>query len=316
MFGSAPFRADIARGPEDAQAFWVPASDGLRLRFTLWPRKGARGTVILLTGTSEYAEKYGPVAAEFQARGFATLVPDWRGQGLSERPFDTARISPRLGHIASFDGYDLDFATTLACAEALNLPKPWLLVAHSLAGAVALRGLQADHPFAAVAFSAPMWGLAPERLEGPATWLARCLAGSALAAHGVPFVSSVPYVLSKPFAHNRLTQDPDMWAFLADQARRAPELTLDGPSLNWVAESLIACRDMIALPSPKLPCVTYLGTEESLVSASAIRDRMAGWQDGHLVTITGARHEIMFETPATRQRFFNDCAALIGLSVG
>jgi len=50
-----------------------------------WTGQHVKGTVLLFPGRTEYIEKYGPAAADFLARGFATVVIDWRGQGLADR---------------------------------------------------------------------------------------------------------------------------------------------------------------------------------------------------------------------------------------
>ena len=54
MSGAAPFYADVADGPPGGRAVWLHAADGVRLRAGLWPLQGARGTVLLLPGRTEY----------------------------------------------------------------------------------------------------------------------------------------------------------------------------------------------------------------------------------------------------------------------
>lgn len=81
----APLYTDIAPGPEGGQAHWAETSDGKRIRLGHWPCAGARGTVLLFPGRTEYIEKYGLCAADFARRGLATMAIDWRGQGLSDR---------------------------------------------------------------------------------------------------------------------------------------------------------------------------------------------------------------------------------------
>jgi lysophospholipase len=66
---------------------YLCASDGMRLRHGFWVcgDSACRGTVFLLTGRSEYMEKYAEVVQELNGRGFDVYSFDWRGQGLSER---------------------------------------------------------------------------------------------------------------------------------------------------------------------------------------------------------------------------------------
>ncbi|MEM9899580.1 MAG: alpha/beta hydrolase, partial [Pseudomonadota bacterium] len=71
--------------PKDASAVDITAHDGVRLRVGMFPREQAKGTFLVLTGWSEFIEKYFETVEELHARGFAAIAMDWRGQGLSER---------------------------------------------------------------------------------------------------------------------------------------------------------------------------------------------------------------------------------------
>ena len=151
----APLFTDVSPGPDDGAAWWMNASDGVRLRIASWGLGATKGTVLLFPGRTEYVEKYGPAAREFEARGFATITIDWRGQGLADRLLDERRI----GHVGEFHDYQKDVAVMLKAARRLDLPKPYFLLAHSMGGAIGLRSVYEDLPVQAAAFSAPMWGI-------------------------------------------------------------------------------------------------------------------------------------------------------------
>jgi lysophospholipase len=62
----APYFDAIAHGPEGSSAYWVEATDGIRLRVGVFPtQKQARGTILLFPGRTEYIEKYGKTAKAF-----------------------------------------------------------------------------------------------------------------------------------------------------------------------------------------------------------------------------------------------------------
>ena len=69
----APLYTDIAPGPDGGQAHWAETSDGKRIRLGHWPCAGARGTVLLFPGRTEYIEKYGLCAADFARRGLSLI---------------------------------------------------------------------------------------------------------------------------------------------------------------------------------------------------------------------------------------------------
>ena len=302
----APFYHDVARAPEGGQCHWVHTADGMRLRVAHWS-KGDRGTVLLFPGRTEYVEKYGPAAGEFARRGFAMIAVDWRGQGLTDRMID----DPQSGHVQHFSDYQKDVAAMLAAARRLDLPRPFYLVAHSMGGAIGLRALYDGLPVNAVAFSAPMWGIVMAPALRPLAWsLSWASRGLGFDQNFAPGTSGKSYVVDAPFDDNLLTSDREMWAFMQAQVATYPTLGLGGPSLRWLYEAL---RDMLKLsrrPSPALPVHTVLGSSEQIVDKGRIYMRMAEWPGGTLDLISGARHEVMMETPAIRARFYDSATAL------
>ena len=128
MLADAPLHADLAEGPPGGRAFWLTASDGVRIRIGHWPgaEGPAGGTVFMFPGRTEYVEKYGRLAGDLRARGFGTVAVDWRGQGLADRLLP----DPLVGHVARFSDYQHDVRAVVAAAETLALPKPWFLLAH------------------------------------------------------------------------------------------------------------------------------------------------------------------------------------------
>ncbi len=306
MTDTAPFFADIAAAPDGHETRWLTAPDGVRIRATFW-RQGAKGTVLLFPGRTEYVEKYGPAAGEFARRGYAMLSVDWRGQGLADRLL-TDRMT---GHVGRFRDYQHDVAALLALARSENLPAPFFLLAHSMGGAIGLRALYEGLPVRAVVFSAPMWGIRMHPALRPAAWAVSTLSRPLGQGHNyAPGTSPVTYVVEAPFADNVLTRDPAMYDFMLRQVSQHPELSLGGPSLHWLNEALRDCLDLRRRPSPALPCCTTLGTLERVVDPAPVRERMARWPQGRLDLISGAEHEVMMEVPALRARFYDQAAAL------
>jgi lysophospholipase len=302
----APLLAALAEGPADGRAAWLTASDGVRLRVALWGGDADRGTVLLFPGRTEAIEKYGRTAADLRARGFATAVIDWRGQGLSDR----LHGDPALGHVARFDDYQRDVAALMAHVRAAGLPEPLFLLAHSMGGAIGLRALIEGLPVQAAAFSSPMWGIAIAPHMRPVAWtlstLARPVGFGHVMAPGQPAES---YLIRAPFAGNTLTTDADMWDYMRRQIAAEPRLGLGGPSLAWLNEALRETRRLARRPSPAVPVVTFLGLAERIVVPAAIRARMARWPGGELVEVPGAEHEVLMETPARRAMILDRVAA-------
>ena len=303
----APFFNDIAEGPEQVSAWWLTTSDGLRIRVAYWPCDAAKGTVLMLPGRTEYVEKYGVVAKEFAARGFAMMAIDWRGQGLADRLIDDARV----GHIIDFPDYQKDLAVALDLIRDLGAPAPWHLIGHSMGGGIGLRAVMAGIPVKTCAFTGPMWGIYMAPLVKPFGWaLPRVADAIGMGTKLPPSTSYENYVLSNPFQGNMLTTDPDMYALMHRQLTAQPDLALGGPSLIWLREALRECRYLSRQPSPNLPCVTFLGENEQIIDCPRVHDRMNRWPGGALDVLPGAEHEVLMETPALRSRVYDRMEAL------
>lgn len=292
-----------------ATARWLTAADGMKLRALFWPLAGARGTVLMLTGRTEHAEKFGPTAARLAAAGYAAAAIDWRGQGLSQRLTE----DPRKGHVGRFSDYQLDLAAFVAAADQIGLPGPQFMLAHSMGGCIGLRALMGENRFAAAAFSAPMWGiLVPGGRDALYARLLGAMARAGLAARYAPPPASGPlnYLQTAPFAGNTLTTDPEAWEWMRGQLAANPELAIAGPTIGWVAAALAECRALARLPSPHIPCLTGLGSHERIVKSAAITARMADWPSGTLLRIEGAQHELLKESPPLRDQFLSAALAL------
>jgi len=305
---SAPLYEDVAKAPEGGAAYWLTCKDGVRIRIGVWD-KGASGTVLLLPGRTEYVEKYGQSAGDLQARGYATIAIDWRGQGLADRLLD----DPATGHVMHFTDYQHDVRATMDAARELGLPEPFYLLSHSMGGCIALRSLIEGLDVKAAVFCAPMWGIlmaAPIRpLARGIAWASRSIG---LGHKYAPGTNADNYVVTAPFAGNLLTTDPDMYAYMQDQATAYPQLPLGGPSMHWLFEALTETRDLQAMQMPQTPTVTYLGTNERIIDSNAVIKLMEQWPDARLEMVEGAEHEVLMEKPATRKHVYDEMAVLFG----
>ena len=108
--------------PEGAAVVWFRGEAGRELRACAAPALSAaraRGTVIVCPGRTEFIEKYFEVGRELQKMGFAVLILDWPGQGLSERLLDDSK----KGHIDRFETFMGALANGLEELQE-RLPRP------------------------------------------------------------------------------------------------------------------------------------------------------------------------------------------------
>jgi lysophospholipase len=308
----APYHADIAPDRPEARAYWVRASDGLRLRIAHFAAAQPRGAVLLFPGRTEYVEKYSETAAALCARGYDVLVIDWRGQGLADRMLE----DPRTGHVQVFEDYQKDVAAMTGLARDLDLPRPWHLLAHSMGGCIGLRAVMDGLDVASCVFTGPMWGIRIAAPVRPAAWALSWSSKQVGLGHMLaPGTRIESMLVTDAFDDNTLTRDRAQWDQMRAQILARPELQLGGPSLQWLHEALAECRDLARRPAPQVPCLCYLGENERIVDTQRIHDRMASWPGGRLDLIDGAEHEILMELPEVRSRVLAEAAALFERSV-
>lgn len=295
MLGDAPFFHDVAEGPDSVTSLWVHAADGTRLRMVHWAG-GAKATVLMFPGRTEYCEKYARLAGDMLAAGYGMAAIDWRGQGLADRPMHC----PGMGHVASFDEYRADVAAFVAALDALGAPKPWFLIGHSMGGAIGLRALHDGLPVQAAAFSAPMWDIAMRPVIKALS--APLLAVVTAMGMGKSFAASTGPYTAMAFEDNPLTTDRAQFDYMAHQLATYPALRLGGPSNRWVRAALQETATLMARPAPDIPTLTLTAGREKIVVNPVIEKRMASWPKGRLMTIEGAEHELLFEAPARRDQ--------------
>lgn len=299
----APFHHELAEGPRDVRSFWRLARDGVRVRITHWPVEDTAGTILLFSGRTEYAEKYGSIARDLTGAGFTVLTVDWRGQGLSDRVAKDAR----LGHVNGFGDYQLDVAELLATAEELSCPEPRFMIAHSMGGGIGLRSLVEGLAVEKAVFSAPMWGInMPIWVRPVPYFLPQVLRAIGVRERLAPGTTIENYVLATPFDGNMLTTDRETYAHMTRHAEAVEAFALGGPTLDWVGYAAHETRRLRRAARPGIPVLTFLGSDEQIVSTGAIRQVHRNWPTGELRIVDGARHEIMMEAPAVRGRFVTE----------
>ncbi len=291
--------------PPGGGAEWFAGAGGAMLRAALFTPTGrARGSVVLSTGRTEAIEKYFEVVSELLERGFAVLVQEWRGQGLSHRD-----LPDRLkGHANGNAPYLQDYHALLAAFED-RLPKPWIAVGHSMGGCLTLLALAKGEAarFAGAMLCAPMLGVNVPPM-------ASLLVGFNLLlgkAGGYARPPADPY--HEPFEGNVLTKDAQRFArgrALIDANR---DLALGGPTWGWLDFALKSTAYLAKaenLRGVTIPVVIASAEKDQLVRADAQRAAAANLPDGKFVNVPGAEHEILMETDDKRAVFWAEFDAL------
>jgi len=257
-----------------------------------------RGSIIFCPGRTEFIEKYFESIEDLLARGFHVLIMDPRGQGLSERLLDDRLKS----YVENFQDYadDLSYAAEYFTED---LPKPHIVMGHSMGGCIALMAVLSGvmNP-SAIVCSAPMLGIFD--VETRVTeYFIRVFNLLGCSKRNMPFQKQQGG-LPVPFAGNKLTSDKSRFRRWASYFETTPELRVAGPTFAWVSAALKAMsyvnRNAAQLKIPGL--IVAAGGDPIVDPVSNVDFAKAAGIDWKVVP--GALHELFMEKDEFRNQFF------------
>ena len=289
---------------ENGQIIFKKTEDGRKLRIAIWKAntKRALGTVFFLNGHREFIEKYSGTFEFFIKKGFNVSTLDWRGWGLSDRPFPSR---PKIQHISSAEEYQLDLDAVISLAKKKNLTTPWYLVAHSLGCLIGLRRLTSEpQSFDKYIFLSPLWGNFPYMARPIQRLVVKF--EKALRLFGLMMITQQnpekykPYSLTVDFKTNALTSDKCQFTRLQTILKENPKLISGTPTLGYVIAILkeIEALNLAKIPNRKI--LVLLAGQEQITDNVAVMQSIYRYAFINAVTINRAQHEILIEKEEIR----------------
>jgi len=287
--------------PDGADVFDFESTDNAKLRGATFETEHARACVVLMTGRSEFIEKYFEVVCELQTRGFSVAMMDWRGQGLSERLLPTGE----KGHITDFGAYKADLQYFTENYAMKKFSNPYILMTHSMGGVPALQLLADGYDkFIGAVLCAPMTQLFGDPIK---RWMIKIIAGSACRLGATR--RSVPGVKehSVDFKGNVLTSDQVRHSRFAELQAVAPNAIIREPTYGWVKAANDAMDNLHKsrrFDTLKTPLRIISAEDDHLVDTNdhatiAERSRLID-----RIVIEGALHEILMERDEHREAYW------------
>lgn len=278
--------------------------DGASLFCVYYRADAPRGSVTILHGMGESAEKYHELCYYFLQNGLSVFVFDQRGHGRSTREAQRGVV-----HIRNFEQYVQDFADVIS-ANLDSLPTPRYLFAHSMGGAVAALYLErGGNVFEKAWLSSPAISV---KIKGTPRALVRLICASACATgQGHKRV----HTMKAPLPPEKETCSGSSCASIARfEAYRAVKLGdarlhAAKPSYAWLRAAMRATSRMLRQKQLRHVCtpVRILAAEQDhLVELDAQRAFARGIQDGEICEIAHARHELFNERDCICHPYFND----------
>ena len=282
------------------QSSELVVSDNVRLHYRFHIPGNATRFVLIMPGRAESAIKYAEVCYDLVQAGYAILIYDHRGQGLSTRQV------PMIGHVEDFRLYQHD---AIAICESV-LPKlnqsglPVHLLAHSMGGAIGVSLLiEKQSLFESAVLSAPMFGIQapiPAKIASLIARLSKVLASF--------YAQKVSYFLGQGdfqpsgFESNNLTTCRQRYECFIQTHKDMPELQLGGISNQWLIQAIKLMAFIEAKANTiDLPVKILLAENDQIVDNSSILRFISSAKYCKSETLSSSQHEILFEQDEIRR---------------
>lgn len=280
--------------------------DGLKIRFDTYAcgAKTCRGVVVLLGGRSEFIEKYRETVDQLLVRKLDVCTFDWRGQGLSDRLL----LNRHKGFVESYEDYLKDLACFMDRYVPQTPDKPVVMLAHSMGGHIALRYLH-DYPgrVEKAVLTSPLIDIAgPAMLTKTMKVIVKIAARSGFKKFYATRANDFdPF--KKRFAGNRLTRDPHRFQKTIQMIADNPDVAIGGVTFGWLDATFNSIQRIMAdgyLESITTPVTIISSGADEIVSVAAQKKICGRVPNCHLVMIPNALHEMLIETDAVLEKFW------------
>ncbi|MEL6506179.1 MAG: alpha/beta hydrolase [Pseudomonadota bacterium] len=305
--------------PSGASCFTLDRGDDHFVRVAVFPCPDTipvRGAITLVTGRSEFIEKYFEVVGDLHQRGFHVVMMDWRGQGLSSRYLEDRY----KGHVASFDDFVGDLRHVMHTVTKPTFDGPYFLMGHSMGGVPTLQLLghtsgatpngdgEARDPvideILGAILVAPMTQFFPgEMKRNYVYWLTK--AAVAMGFTNRRILGIREYSLA--FAGNALTSDQKRHARFKALQDAEPTAMIFSPTYGWLNAAITAIRQIhhdnfkTTMRTP----VLIISAENDMLIDATDHKALAQWHPAiSYITIKGALHEVLMEDDHYRDQFW------------
>lgn len=267
---------------------YADAADGKKLYYALYRADAPRGTLTIVHGFTENAEKYREWIYYALLDGLNVLIYEARGHGRSHRTL----ADKTLTHVRRFEDYVRDLVAMERVAS--TLPPPHYLYAHSMGGAVAALYLeQGGALYKKAVLSSPM--IAPHR-GGLPLLLAKgmCRAAILLGKGATRIFVSKPYAGREDFEQS-CSSCRERFCYFEQIKRECEDFHNACPTYGWTLESLKVTKKLLkkgAVERIAIPVRLYAAALDRTVLLPEQRRFAARLPQGEYVLVPNTDHEI------------------------
>lgn len=272
------------------------SEDGKKLHYEAYEKLLCRGSIVILHGFTESAEKFREMAYYFRKAGYSVFSLDLRGHGKSHHDSD----NPLRVDIDCFDTYAEDLNIFIEkIVKPLSKDKDIYIYSHSLGSTVALLYLM-KYPYTVrkAVLSSPMicgnMGM-PTAIAGTVA-KALCVFGG----------KEIPAPGRCVFNENQTVDDSDAaskarFEYYHQKRKKEPLYQTSGPSFGWVRASLEARNKLV-----KEDNIRRLSAKMLIFKPQTDRQLLGQWTDTFaeranikVKDVKNSRHEIFMSGDET-----------------
>ena len=276
----------------------IASSGGGTLRVALPREHSGNSLAVMVSGRTEFIEKYLEFARDLYHRGVATVLYDHCGQGDSDRQLGDRQ----KGYIDSFQTYAKDLGKVIEITHKNREVVPVDLISHSMGGTVAvLFGLRHPERVNKMVLGSPMCAIitgsrVPQFLIRPIAAIG-CLLG--FGDHYMP--SKGPYQNDMVFNGNPFTSDENRFTFNQFLTNSLDFAPLGGPTFRWLHEAYKAMREINDKAEQFLcPHLTLTAGGDRIIKTAIAKNFCARSIDGTYEQYRDVRHELFMEIDPVR----------------
>ncbi len=270
------------KGRED----FIFTADGRKLHYEAYEKTLSRGSIVILHGFTESAEKFRELAFYFRKAGYSIFSLDMEGHGKSHR---TSKKKEKV-EIDSFDTYaeDLNFFIEKVVTPATRMGEI-NIYSHSLGSTVALLYMM-KHPYTVkkAVLSSPMvcgnMGM-PVAVAGAVAKLLCAVGGKGIPAPGRCVFDG------KQTVENSDATSRARFEYYHAKRKNEPLYQTSGPAFGWVKASLEARDKILACEDIKPETLIFLPEEDRQLLHSYTKD-FAKKADIKIKDVKNTKHEI------------------------
>ena len=297
-------------GLENDKISFEATEDGRKIRLCISRAKTKKklGTIFFLNGHREFIEKYSESFGCFSSQGFNVITLDWRGWGLSDRPFPK---KPKIQHINHANEYQYDLNMVLQMAKKERLSRPWHMLAHSMGCLIGLRKLsRSPDSFDNYVFLAPLWGnvrFIPRIVQ---SFLIKFK--PVLKYLGLTRITSSnsknyqPYALKVSFEKNTLTSDHRQFSRLKNLLRENPKLHSGVPTLSYLIAILEEVKSLKKIELANKPITVFIAEKEQITDNDAVKKFVSNNPFIKLIKVQDSKHEMLIEKEKVRKKILEE----------